>query len=193
MDNKSQQIQTSYLIRQETKVDYPAVYDLIERAFAPLAESDHDEHRLVERLRQSDAFIPQLSLVAATADNKILGHVLLTKAYIVSDRRRTLSLAVAPLSVSPEWQRQGIGGALLREAHQRAADMGYGSALLLGHPGYYPRFGYRAASLYGIRFPFEAPDECCMAIELLPDALKGVQGMVEYAPEFGIGSDTPQV
>ena len=176
----------TYLIRQETAEDYRAVHDLIQRAFAPLAESDHDEHRLVERLRQSKAFIPQLSLVATTEKGLPVGHILLTEAHIVSDKQRTLSLAVAPLSVSPEWQRQGIGSALLREAHRRAADLGYGSALLLGHPDYYPRFGYRPASHYNIRFPFDVPDEYCMAIELQPNALQRIAGTVEYAPEFGI-------
>ena len=138
----------------------------------------------MERLRQSEAYIPELSLVAETNTGKIVGHILLSKVEIVSEKGTTTVLSVAPLSVLPEFQRQGIGGMLLREAHRRAALLGYKAVLLLGHKDYYPRFGYRKASSYGIRFPFNAPDECCMAVELEPDGLKDVHGLVCYPNAF---------
>ena len=95
-----------------------------------------------------------------------------------------ISLALAPVAVLPEFQRQGIGSALIREAHRRAADSGYRSAVVLGHKDYYPRFGYRKAADFGIAFPFGLPQECCMAVELLPGGLEGVSGTVRYPRPF---------
>ncbi len=175
-------------IRQEMPHDHATVYELICKAFATVEESDHSEQDLVERLRHSSSFIPELSLVAETGQGELVGHILLTRLRIINGAQVFPSLAVAPLSVLPPWQRQGIGSALIREAHRRAAALGYGSAVLLGHPDYYPRFGYSPANRFGIRFPFDAPADCCMAAELLPDGLKGVQGRVEYDLAFGLNS-----
>lgn len=171
-------------IRIEEQRDYSAVQRLVEDAFREVAESDHSEQYLVERLRKSEAFVPDLSLVAETEEGKIVGYVLLTKVEIVLGNTVVASLGVAPLAVLPDCQKQGIGGALLHEAHLRAAELGYGTAVLLGHPSYYPRFGYRKASGFGITFPFEVPEECCMVIELIPGALTGVKGEVRYPTPF---------
>ena len=177
---------TPITIRQEMPQDHANIYELIREAFAPVEESDHNEQDLVERLRHSSSFIPELSLVAETGQGELVGHILLTRIRIINDAQAFPSLAVAPLSVLPSWQRQGVGSALIREAHRRAATLGYESAVLLGHPQYYPRFGYLPAHRFSVRFPFEAPADCCMVVELLPDGLKGVQGRVEYDPAFGI-------
>lgn len=171
-------------IRQEMPQDHANIYKLIREAFASVKESDHSEQNLVERLRHSSSFIPELSLVAEIGQGELVGHILLTRIRIINDEQAFPSLAVAPLSVLPSWQRKGIGNALISEAHRLAAALGYGSAVLLGHPGYYSRFGYLSAHRFGIRFPFDAPADCCMIIELLPDGLKGVQGRVEYDPAF---------
>ena len=173
-------------IRQEQIFDYKLVDDLVEYAFRNVKESDHTEHLLVGRLRKSDAFIPELSLVAEVDERKIVGHILLTKVAIVSGNESVISLAVAPLSVLPEFQKQGIGGELRREAHKRALQLGYSSAVLLGHKDYYPRFGYKKASDFNIEFPFDVLEEYCMAIELFPGALDGVQGIVHYSDPFRI-------
>ena len=179
-------MKTPITIRQESPQDHTTVYKLIRAAFASVEESDHSEQDLVERLRHSSSFIPELSLVAETGRGELVGHILLTRIRIINDAQAFHSLAVAPLSVLPSCQRQGIGSALIREAHRHAAALGYGSAVLLGHPGYYPRFGYLPAHRFDIRFPIDAPVDCCMVIELQPDGLKGVQGRVEYDPAFGI-------
>lgn len=171
-------------IRKEEPRDYPEVYCLVQAAFREVEESDHTEHYLVERLRASEAFVPELSLVAETIEGKIVGYVLFTKVEIVANDAAKSLLGVAPLAVLPDYQKQGIGGALLEEAHRRAIKSGYKAAVLLGHAAYYPRFGYRKASDFGIIFPFDVPDECCMAIELMPDALKNMEGNVRYAKEF---------
>ena len=172
-------------ISQAQDSDYPEIFHLVETAFLPVIESDHREHLLVERLRHSDSFVPQLSLVAKDHGGNISGFILLTEIEIVSEDGTTYkTLAVAPVAVLPEYQNQGIGGALLDHAHKTASSLGYNSAILLGHKDYYPNFGYRKASDFKIRFPFDAPDDCCMAIELQPDALRHVQGIVRYPDTF---------
>ena len=116
-----------------------------------------------------------------------VGHILLTKIEIVaSDGRSWPSLAVAPLSVLPGFQRMGIGGMLIREAHKRAAKLGYSTAVLLGHKDYYPKFGYKKASLFGIKFPFDVPDDYCMVVELQKEGLKKIHGTVHYPDAFQV-------
>lgn len=172
-----------FKIRQEQEKDHQAVYNLIEQAFRNMNGSDHREHFLVERLRKSEAFIPELSLVAESK-SEIIGHILMTKVEIVSEDKNATSLGLAPVSVLPEFQGQGVGGALIREAHKQAAGLGYGSVVLLGHKDYYPKFGYKKALNFGIKFPFDVPDEFCMVIELLPDSLQGVHGTIKYSKPF---------
>lgn len=172
-----------FTIRQEQTEDYSAVHKTVELAFKDVEESDHSEPFLVDKLRLTDAFIPELSLVAE-ADGEIIGHILLTKVEIVSEKESVPSLGLAPVSVLPQYQRKGVGSALIREAHKRAAELGYGSVVLLGHKDYYPKFGYRQAIDFGIEFPFDVPLEYCMAIELHPEALKGVRGKIRYARPF---------
>ncbi|MAD96085.1 MAG: GNAT family N-acetyltransferase [Flavobacteriaceae bacterium] len=170
-------------IRQETKRDHREVFNVIEKAFKEAEFTDHTEHFLVERLRKSDAFIPGLSLVAEDK-GRIVGHILLTKIKIKNRSTEFDSLALAPVSVLPEFQGKGIGGKLILESHKRAKELGHKSIVLLGHENYYPRFGYKQADMYGIELPFEVPKENCMVIELVENGLKGVHGMVEYPKEF---------
>ena len=119
-----------------------------------------------------------------TADKKIVGYILLSEAKVVSGSLSHTVLAVAPLAVLPAFQGKGTGGMLIRAAHSKASELGYGAAVLLGHPEYYPKFGYQKASLFGIQFPFDAPDPCCMAIALKEHGLDDVQGMVSYPDAF---------
>lgn len=171
-------------IMQEGNTELPVICKLIEAAFADIQESDHQEHLLVDRLHKSDTYIPELSLVAKTDKGEIVGYILLTKVEIVSGSEVHTSLAVAPLAVLPEYQNKGIGGMLLMEAHKRAAALGYGTAVLLGHKDYYPRFGYCEAIKYGIEFPFDVPSAYCQVIELIPGTLKSVNGAVRYPAFF---------
>lgn len=167
-------------IRKENPNDWDTVHLLVKTAFANAAHSDGNEHNLVNALRDSKSFIPELSLVAIR-QKKIVGHILFTKATI---GERTV-LALAPLSVLPLCQRQGIGQALIAEGHSIAQDLGYEYSIVLGHPQYYPKTGYRPASVYGIKAPFEIPDENFMAIKLIPTAAP-VNGIIKYDPAFGI-------
>lgn len=171
-------------IRQEKIEDIPLIHHLIGQAFESVLESDHKEQFLVDRLRGSETFVPQLSLVAETDNGMIVGYILLTEVGIVSQNSTVVSLAVAPLAVHPEFQGKGIGGMLLKEAHKRAAMLGYGTAVLLGHKDYYPRFGYHKATDFGVEFPFDVSDEFCMIIELVPGAAHGICGTVRYPDYF---------
>lgn len=172
-------------LRQENIEDFEQVFNIIEEAFKTEPFSDFTEQYLVERLRKSGAFIPELSIVAEN-EHEIIGHVLITKIKIINDANSFESLALAPVSVKPAYQNKGIGGQLILTAHAKAMALGYTSIVILGHEDYYPRFGYERASKFDIELPFEAPDENCMAIELVEGSLKEVNGMVEYAKEFNI-------
>ncbi len=172
------------IIRQEKDSDHKEVFDLIKNAFETEDQSDHKEQFLVERLRRSDGFIPELSLVAQI-DSQIVGFILVTKIKIVNDRNEEFSsLALAPLAVLRSHQKKGIGEQLILYAHKKATELGFGSIILLGHQNYYPRFGYEMTSKYSIKLPFDVPDENCMLIELSEGALKNISGTVVYPQEF---------
>ena len=174
----------SISVRQEVPADHQAVSVLIEEAFRKEKMSDHQEHLLVERLRNSASFVPALSLVAEV-EGKIVGHILLTRIKIRNDREVFDSLALAPVSVLPDYQRGGIGGRLIEHAHRNARSLNYSSVVVLGHADYYPRFGYQRADRFGITLPFDVPKENCLAIELTEGGLNGVCGEVVYSEEFG--------
>lgn len=173
----------SMVIRQEEAKDHSGVYSLVKTAFATAAHTDGTEHELVNALRGSDAYIPELSLVAEI-NGQLVGHILFTRA----DIGGVTVLALAPLSVLPEYQRQGVGTALIQAGHRIARGLGFGWSIVLGSPAYYPRFGYLPADTFGIQAPFDVPRENFMACKLSEHA-PTVHGVVRYAKEFGI--ETP--
>ncbi|TWH56701.1 putative N-acetyltransferase YhbS [Desulfitobacterium sp. LBE] len=168
------------LIRQETKEDYAQICDLVKTAFSTIEHSDGNEQNLVTALRNSEAFVPGLSLVAEI-DGRIAGHIMFTEGKVGQDT----VLVLAPLSVLPEYQQQGIGTALIAEGHKAAQALGYQYSLVLGSEQYYPRSGYIPARRLGIEVPVGMPDENFMAIKLQENA-KPIKGAVTYAKEFGI-------
>ena len=165
-------------IRQETNSNHAAVHQLLVEAFG-----QEDEANLVDQLRKDPWFVDDLSLVAEV-DERIVGYILFTKIAIVNHDQRFLSLALAPMAVSPAYQRNGVGGQLVREGHKRAIWLGFDSVVVLGHDQYYPQFGYKPADTYKIRCPYDAPKESFMAKELIMGSLHGVSGLVEYAKPF---------
>ena len=167
------------LIRQEREADFDSVYEVVRSAFKTMDMASGDEQDLVNRLRKSPAFIPELSLVAEL-EGKIIGHIMFTKMKIGVHSALTL----APVAVLPEYQKQGIGAKLIVEGHRIARELGHNAIILVGHADYYPRFGYTPAGKKNIQAPFEVPEEAFMVLELREGGLKGVSGMVEFAPEF---------
>lgn len=163
-------------IREVLPADHAITEAVVESAFANMEFSDQREHELVSRIRKSDAFIPNLSIVAL--HNDIVGHILLSKIKIINDNHVVESLALAPVAVLPEYQNKGIGRLLILEALKKAKELGYQSVIVLGHPEYYPKFGFKKAATWGIKAPFEVPEEAFMALELQENALSNVSGVV---------------
>jgi predicted N-acetyltransferase YhbS len=95
-----------------------------------------------------------------------------------------MMLILAPMCVKPSLQRKGIGGQLILKGLKKAAESGYDSVIVVGHPGYYPRFGFEKASKWGIKLPFEVPDEAFMAIELKKGSLEGKQGTINLPQPY---------
>ena len=168
------------VIRQETAPDHAAVYQLVKEAFASAEHCDGNEQDLVSALRASSAFIPELSLVAV-ADGSIVGHILFTKVLVGEH----IALALAPLSVHPAYQRQGVGLALMKAGHDIAQKLGYDYSIVLGSSNYYPKVGYVPASTYGILAPFDVPNENFMVLKL-NDGAAALNGTVKYDKAFGI-------
>lgn len=167
-------------IRQEQPADYDAVYHIVKEAFESAEHTDGNEQNLVVKLRKSKSFIPELSLVAVE-DGKIVGHILFTRALV----NGVEVLALAPLSVLPEYQRMGIGMSLIQRGHSIADKLGYKYSVVLGHSKYYPKAGYVPASQYGVKAPFEVEDNNFMIV-CFGGNDKKLNGIMEYDEAFGI-------
>jgi len=165
-------------VRPEHPEDREAVSEVIRLAFSGDAEV-----KLVEALRKSEAFIPGLSLVALKS-GAVVGHILFHPITIRAEGRSIGALALAPLSVRPEQQDAGIGSVLVQQGLARCRELGHRIVIVLGHPTYYTRFGFVQAMPKGIDAPFKVPSEAFLVLELVPGALDGVHGMVEYPHEF---------
>jgi predicted N-acetyltransferase YhbS len=170
-------------IRQERKTDYHRIEQVIIKAFENIEMSDQTEHKLVTKLRNTGGYIPELALVAVK-DGEVVGYILLTKVQINKGKHAVTSLALAPVSVLPRQQNQGIGKKLVDDALQYAKRLGFQSVIVLGHPDYYVKFGFAPASRFDIQAPFEVPDDAFMALELEKGALENVSGVVHYPAAF---------
>lgn len=162
-------------IREQRADDGPAIRQILRLAFGR-----DDEGRLVERL-QSGGWA-RLSLVAEL-NGRVVGHVLFSRLPIVTAFGTLSALALAPLAVVPECQSQGIGTELVRRGLDLGRQQGHAIVIVLGHPRYYPRFGFSAQLAQRLESPYAG--ESFMALELTPGALAGVRGRVEYPPPFG--------
>lgn len=168
------------ILRTETEQDFAGVYELNYLAFG----QRKDESELVERIRRSPEFIPELSIVAAI-ENEIAGHILLSKAVIVSEDKHLEVIVLAPIAVKPNYQKQGIGGKLIEEGIRRTRALGYGLILLIGHPSYYPRYGFQPTRPFGLELnQFEVPDDVFMVYEVEAGSLKEIQGELKYPQAF---------
>ncbi len=163
------------IVRAEIPEDFPAVRRVNELAFGR-----PDEAALVEALRATD---PHISLVA-TRDEQVVGHIFFSPVSFEAAGPDASAMGLAPMAVLPEFQQRGIGSRLVRAGLEECRRIGIGAVVVLGHAGYYPRFGFVPACQYGLRCKWPAPDEFFMVTELKPGALDGMRGLVEYRTEF---------
>ncbi len=165
-------------VEAETQDDYEQITKLHIEAF-----NGDDEAKLVEKLRKTQEYNCKLSLVAKYR-NQIIGHVLFYPIEINTGIKKCKTLALAPISVLPNFQHQGVGSLLIRKGLEKARKLGFKSVIVVGHSEYYPRFGFKKASKFGISAPFGVPDTAFFAIELEKDSLKNCNGTVQYPKEF---------
>lgn len=163
-------------IRPEETADAPMVRAVNEAAFESSEEAD-----IVDALRKREKSL--VSLVAE-ADGEVVGHIVFSPV-TVSANPGVLLMGLGPMSVLPNHQQKGIGSALVREGLDRCLSIGCSAVVVLGHPDYYPRFGFVPASRYGISSEYDAPDEAFMIIELRPGSLRGISGRASYDEAFG--------
>jgi len=164
----------SISVREELPADYDAV-----RRVHTLAFGQPQEARLVGSLRNTPDLSPIVSLVAIR-EGEVVGHILFTPITI----GRAPAMSLAPVAVLPEYQRQGYGCALVRAGLAECARRDQPVVVVVGHPEYYPRFGFRPARAAGLEAPFEVRDAAFMVWEESPGALDGFHGMVQYPAPF---------
>jgi putative acetyltransferase len=167
-------------IRKEQPEDLSGIYSVVEQAFGQRDEAD-----LVNLLRENGKAV--ISLVA-TADEHIVGHILFSPVSLESCSQTTAVIGLAPLAVVEEFQNQGIGSRLTEAGLEECRRLGYDAVVVLGHPNYYPRFGFVPAVRYGIKSEYDVADEVFMILELREGALVGCSGTVKYQPEFAVAS-----
>ncbi|MFC2071801.1 GNAT family N-acetyltransferase [Chloroflexota bacterium] len=164
------------IIRPETPENEAAIRHVNEEAFG-----DTEEAGLVEKLRSHQAII--LSLVAIDGD-RVVGHILFSPVIVESESQSFYAVGLGPMAVLPLHQKRGVGSELVRTGLEECRRLGHEVVVVLGHPDYYPRFGFVPASTYGIRCEYDVPNEVFMVLELREGSLMGHSGTVKYRPEF---------
>ena len=163
-------------IREERQDDITAIRDVNRRAF----EQDQ-EGQVIETLRANGAAL--LSLVA-TVDGRVVGHIMYSPV-VVGD---VTGAALGPMAVLPDHQHQGIGSRLVEAGSQQLTRVGCPFIVVLGHPTFYPRFGFKPASAYGITCEWNVPDDVFMVLFLDQTKTRDVVGVAKYRSEFSIVS-----
>lgn len=163
-------------IREETILDLDGIREVNRLAFG-----QETEGRLVDLLRAEGAVVASL---VAVEGGVIVGHILFSELPIETERGTLAGVALAPMAVRPEWQRRGIGSALVQRGLEVCRERGRSVAVVLGHPDYYPRFGFTAALADRLAAPYSG--DAFMAVELIPGVLDGLRGTVRYAEAFRV-------
>lgn len=164
-------------IRPERSGDIAIIHQIVAQAFGGAAEAD-----LVDVLRRNGK--ATLSLVAED-NGRVVGHILFSPVVIDAGEKQLQGLGLAPLAVSPERQNEGIGSLLTEHGLKRCREMQTTFVVVLGHPDYYPRFGFVPASRFGVSSEYNVRDEAFMILEMREGALADAAGVARYQPEFG--------
>ncbi|MCP6760595.1 MAG: N-acetyltransferase [Fischerella sp. CENA71] len=162
----------------ETYKEILTIRQLITQAFGQVKVAE-----LVDIIRESENFIPELSLIAVE-NGEVLGHILFSQIIIETPNQTIPSLALAPLAVKPSHQCQGIGSRLVETGLSKCREFDYPVVIVVGEPAYYQRFGFQTAGQFGLRSSLSFPDEVFMVLELKPAALKNIAGTVRYPAYF---------
>ena len=163
-------------IHREIPEDVNSIRHVNQQAFG-----QNEEAEIVDKLRKRGA--ATISLVAVEG-NQIVGHILFSPVTIESEYSNFEAIALAPMSVLPPYQRKGIGSQLVRAGLEECRLLNHEIVVVLGHPHYYPRFGFVPATSRGVTCEFEVCDDAWMIMELREGALAGRRGTVKYQPEF---------
>ena len=167
-------------IRQERPSDYAEVYELVKISFATSSHADGDEQDYLNEVRQKPAFVPELSLVAETAEGRLVGQIVLYETDITTPGGKRTELLLSPICVHPGYFRRGIARAMIERAFAIAGGMGYGAVFLCGNPALYARMGFRPTYEYGILHVGDPKGNAMwsMVREIYPGALEGITGSI---------------
>ncbi|WP_105614335.1 GNAT family N-acetyltransferase [Vallitalea okinawensis] len=185
-------------IRLETEQDWREVELLTREAFWKKERIEEmgigcDEHYLAHTLRTAPEFIPELDFVAEF-NGRLVGNIMYSKSYVLlPDGSHHEVINFGPLSVLPEFQKQGVGSALMRHSLKVATELGYGAVIFFGHPTYYPRFGFKEAKEFNISTSKGENFPAFMAMELIEGDLKGISGNYYELPLFDVDIDKARV
>ena len=163
-------------IREEQPQDIKVISEENIRAFAQAQEAD-----IVDKLRQN---CNELLSLVALKQNQVVGHILFSPVTVDNEDRTVQGMDLAPMAVLPEHQRQGVGSELIRTGVEKLKSLLCPFVIVLGHPAYYPRFGFEPANLYGIRSEWEVPDNVFMILVLNESEMLDISGVARYRREF---------
>lgn len=163
-------------IRDELSSDIENIWEINTDAFGT-----EDEANIVNALRSSGC--TYISLVAETED-KVVGYILFTPVELSGNQNNLKMAGLAPMAVSSQYQNKGIGSKLVKAGLDRCKSLGYDAVVVLGHPNYYPKFGFIPSVKFGIKSEYEVPDDVFMILELVQGSLKNHKGIIKYHEAF---------
>ncbi|HPE15593.1 MAG TPA: N-acetyltransferase [Oscillospiraceae bacterium] len=164
------------VLRPERPEDHRKTEELTREAFWNVHVPGCCEHYLLHEMRRADAFLAGLDFVAELG-GRLVGNIVYTRAELLLDSgTRREAISFGPLSVRPEYQGRGVGGALIEHTKKLAREAGHTAILIYGDPAYYGRFGFLPAETYGIGTPDDMYAAPLQALELYRGALKDARG-----------------